>query len=134
MRSHLYIVWNDTHHLGIPIIDEQHRAIISTINTLHYFKINNKEKEVMDSTLIILNEYTKYHFLTEEDIICVEEYVEIDEHKKLHKQLAIETKRISSDIKFESDPSELLKFLKSWWLNHICVEDKKYADFIIGKK
>jgi len=37
MKNILYIVWSDNNELGIPIIDEQHRAIISTINSLHYF-------------------------------------------------------------------------------------------------
>ena len=37
MKTTLYIAWNDDNKLGIPIIDEQYRAIISTINSLHYF-------------------------------------------------------------------------------------------------
>lgn len=134
MNNSLYIIWSDNNNLGIPIIDEQHRAIISTINTLHYFTVNNMEKEVLDSTIVILNEYTKYHFLLEEEIIKSENYNKFNEHKKLHQQLAIETQKISSNVQKEQDPSELLKFLKNWWLNHICVEDRKYATFILGKK
>lgn len=134
MRNQLYIIWDNKYELGIPIIDEQHRAIISTINTLHHFIMNKKERDVLDSTLIILGEYTKFHFLTEEYIMQEEGYPELGEHKKLHAQLAMETNRVSSKIKFKQDPSELLKFLKGWWLNHICIEDRKYADVIAGKE
>ena len=38
----LYIIWEEGYNLGIPIIDEQHRAIVATINTYHYFVTGGK--------------------------------------------------------------------------------------------
>lgn len=40
MKGALCIVWSDTNNLGIPIIDEQHRGIISASNSL-YFSMQN---------------------------------------------------------------------------------------------
>ncbi|QBG47206.1 bacteriohemerythrin [Verrucomicrobia bacterium S94] len=133
LKHNLYIIWKSDNELGIPVVDEQHRAIISVINTLHYFTIHNMGKEVLESILITLKEYTKYHFMLEENVMEMEGYPDFDHHQKLHNQLAIKMKQISSKIKIEHDPGELLKFLRDWWLNHICVEDRKYAEFINNK-
>ncbi|BDD86996.1 bacteriohemerythrin [Desulfofustis limnaeus] len=130
MKRNLYIVWSDNNKLDIPIIDEQHRAIISTINTLHYFITKKKEEKVLDSVLIILNEYTKFHFLTEEEIMRQMDYPDLHDHISLHRQLVGETQRIVEETKNFKDSHELLNFLRSWWMNHICIEDRKYSDHL----
>jgi len=62
MKTTLYIAWNDDNKLGIPIIDEQHRAIISTINSLHYFMQPGHGDDIIQPTMIILEQYVNIHF------------------------------------------------------------------------
>lgn len=62
----LYIVWTEKNILAIPIIDEQHRAIVSIINSLHYYIREGHGDNAMKHTLAILEQYTKLHFNTEE--------------------------------------------------------------------
>ena len=64
-NSMLYIVWNDINKLGIPIIDEQHRGIVATINSFHYFIQEGHGLEALKPTLNILEQYTCIHFKTE---------------------------------------------------------------------
>jgi hemerythrin len=130
VKKNLYIVWNEDNNIGIPIIDEQHRGIISTINTFHYFILKKKDEEILDAIIITLEQYTKFHFITEEEIMENIKYPNIKEHIEFHESLAVKTKKISSDVKNENNPELLLKFLREWWLNHICVEDKKYSKFM----
>ena len=35
--KNLYITWKNEDELGIPIIDEQHRGVVTAINSLFYF-------------------------------------------------------------------------------------------------
>ena len=44
MNNNVFIVWKNSNDCGINIIDEQHRGIVSTINTLFYFKISDEVK------------------------------------------------------------------------------------------
>lgn len=126
----LYIVWEEGYNLGIPIIDEQHRAIVSTINTFHYFVTRGMTGTVLKPTLITLEQYTKTHFTTEEYILEQTEYPETINHKKLHIFLTSKMSEIALAVIPENDSDIVLKFLRKWWLNHIRVEDLKYTSHI----
>jgi hemerythrin len=126
MKHALYIVWNENNHLGIPIIDEQHRGIVSTINSLHYFIQEGKGLEALKSTLTILKEYTNIHFKTEEALMKNSAYPGFKSHVMLHKGLM----EITQEAISYKEPELALKFLKEWWIGHINKEDKKYAPYV----
>ena len=125
MRNTLYIVWNDNSNLGISIIDEQHRAIVSTINSLHYFIQIGHGNEIIKPTMIMLEQYITVHFKTEEALMAEANCSTLDEHIVLHEELLKRTKNLSIDAKRRKDSDMVLKFLKEWWLYHINKEDRK---------
>jgi hemerythrin len=114
--------------LNIPIIDEQHRVIVASINSLYYFNQKGRVDEIFFSTLRILEEYTNLHFKTEEDLLQETGYPYFDRHIELHRMLAGRTHTYAAD---NVDIIGTLKFLKIWWLNHINVEDRKYAEHVL---
>jgi len=130
MKNTLYIVWSDSNNIGIPIIDEQHRGIISTINSLHYFMQTGHGYEIIKPTMIMLEQYVDVHFTTEEALMAEAGYPALEEHIILHKDLVGKTKKLSIDAGRDSDPDMVLKFLREWWLGHINKEDRKYAPFL----
>ena len=130
MKSNLYIVWNDQNSLGIPIIDEQHRGIVSTINSLHYFVKQGQGDEALTPTLSILEQYTKIHFRIEESLMINANYPGFDEHVLLHKDLWKKTIAIAQESKLSKDADAVLNFLKTWWLGHINGEDRKYGPVV----
>jgi len=58
----LYIAWKDSYCIGIPIIDEQHRCIVSIINSIYYFVEEHRELDVLESVINMMNQYTVIHF------------------------------------------------------------------------
>jgi hemerythrin len=133
MKKTLYIVWSEENEVGIPIIDEQHRGIISTINSLHYFMQTGKSGEIIKPILIMLEQYTIIHFNTEESLIEDAGYPDLENHRKLHDNLLANTRNFFIELNKSEDPAILLKFLKDWWLTHINVEDKKYVSLVKKK-
>jgi hemerythrin len=132
MKNVLYIVWKSSNDTGIPIIDEQHRGIVSAINSLHYFIRNDDAAVAFEPTMDVLNHYTSLHFLAEEALMRAAGYPDIDAHIDLHHRLM---DQVRSMAKGHADPeqvSALLIFLKEWWLGHINKEDKRY--FAVVKK
>ncbi len=130
MLNSLYIVWTEKNDLGIPILDEQHRGIISSINSLYYFMHAGQGHEIVEPTLKTLDQYVYVHFKTEEALLHKAGYPETEQHLVLHRGLVEKTRKLSFNIERKQDSKLLLKFLRQWWLGHINQEDKKYVPFV----
>ncbi len=133
MKNILYIVWNKRNELGIPIIDEQHRGIVSTINSFYYLIREGHGLDVLKPTLSILQQYTFIHFKTEEALMKETGYSRFGEHILLHEGLMKKTIEIAQESTSYREPEIALTFLREWWLGHINKEDKLYAPFIKKK-
>lgn len=133
MEHKLYIVWNDRYCIGIPIIDEQHRCIVSIINSIHYFIEEHRELDVLHSIIDMMIQYTVIHFKTEEAMLKEAGYPHIEDHVQLHKHLIDQLKGVVSHKAMQDrDVEPLMKLLKAWWLSHINQEDRKYVPFMTG--
>lgn len=130
MNEMLYIIWQESNNLGIPIIDEQHRGIVSTINSFHYAIRRGLGLDVLKPTLNILALYTVIHFKSEEELLREAGYPELEAHIRLHEELIRKTREIATESTTFKEPEIALKFLKDWWLGHINRQDRKYASFL----
>ena len=65
----VFINWKTDYDLGIPIIDEQHRGIVTIINSLYYGMQNNYMRSLLEPIIGMLHEYTKIHFEIEESFL-----------------------------------------------------------------
>jgi hemerythrin-like metal-binding protein len=132
VNSALYIVWSDENRLGIPVIDEQHRGIVSLINSFYHFVKRGEARKVMLPVLAALVYSTSVHFMTEEELITSAGYTHAQEHIELHKTLMKRTKLIAREAASNADVDlEALAFLKDWWLGHINGADRQYARCVI---
>ena len=127
MKNALYIVWNKNNELRIPIIDEQHRGIVTTINSFHYFIKEGSGLDALKPTFIILAQYINIHFKTEEALMKAAGYNGLEEHLVLHRELIKRTQAIARGAVSYKEPEIALSFLKEWWIGHINQKDKKYA-------
>ncbi len=130
MNQPMYIIWTDNCNLGIPIIDEQHRGIVSTINSLYYFVSQGKGYDALLPTLRIMEQYSILHFETEERIMEQARYPGLERHHRLHCELTNQTKTVLASAALHHEPDKALHFLKDWWLTHINVDDRSYVDWL----
>ena len=131
--KNLYITWKNEDELGIPIIDEQHRGVVTAINSLFYFMQFERGLEALHPTLRILDQYRLLHFETEEAIMRQYNYPDFDTHVLLHRQFDKNMDYVMREAIALSDPQCVLSFLKKWWLSHINDEDRKYSSYIVSK-
>jgi hemerythrin-like metal-binding protein len=61
-------------------------------------------------------------------------YPDLLEHIVLHKKFVEKIQELKDKNKNESIGRELITVLVSWLVDHISIEDKKYADFILKKE
>ena len=134
MHQPLFIVWQKTNEIGIPLIDEQHKGIVSIINTFYYMMQKKVDCQLLYSCIAhTMKEYSRIHFITEEAFLYTAKYCAFDEHKELHEELTRQIDIIERKCLMENDVSPLLLFLKQWWINHINIEDKKYVPALLQR-
>jgi len=138
-QGHLLIVWHDSHLTGIKILDEQHRAFVSIVNSLH-FMLSDREAgntDLQPATILqpvyeMLMGYTKIHFKTEIQMLRFSDYPLVYEHKALHDRFLFDADRIyNSCLKDGEDMEQFLAFLKEFWQKHILHRDKAYSEHLV---
>jgi hemerythrin-like metal-binding protein len=135
MQSPLYIVWHERNETGISLIDEQHKGIVSIINSFYYMMGRGMGNHLLYSCISdTLKNYSRIHFITEETIFAESMYPDTASHKERHRQLTLEIERIEHRGIRINDAKPLLEFLKQWWLEHINEIDRHYVPYVHGGK
>jgi len=130
LKHNVFIVWKPEYNLGVPIIDEQHRGIVTIINSLGFSIQNECIKNTLKPTVDMMESYAQIHFQTEEAFFDILNYPYAEEHKKAHEGLAYKLGSTGASSVLHRDPHQLMGFLKDWWIGHICEEDMKYRDYL----
>jgi len=131
LLHNILITWKPEYELGIPIIDEQHRGVVTIINSL-YYGMQHKHGEIMLAPITnMIYDYTRIHFEIEEDFLKQCNFPDVDSHQLLHKELIGEISHTRKENVFKQDPFQFMDFLKRWWIDHICNKDRKFRDYLL---
>lgn len=125
------ITWKDEYCTGIPVVDEQHQYLVDIANQTYDLLTNNLILDKYDRIINILQklqDYTVYHFKTEEEFMQSVGYKKILSHKVAHSDFLnalekVDTSRI--DVDHDAYLHEILEFVCDWLINHIIKEDKQ---------
>ncbi|MDR2574454.1 MAG: hemerythrin family protein [Desulfovibrio sp.] len=132
MKQPLFIKWHRANEVGIPLLDEQHRGIVSIINTFFHLMRSGIHNQLLYSCISeAMRNYTRIHFLTEESFLAEAGFEGLEKHKEIHQQLSLDIERMEQKSIRDNDPAPLLDFLKMWWMEHINVEDRQYSECLI---
>lgn len=81
-----------------------------------------------------LMRYASFHFFSEETQMAEVGFPEREHHHDQHRMLLLELNEISSRVEMGGiDDSEVIDFLKTWFLDHTVQEDAKIAEFMGAK-
>ena len=127
------IVWKPEYDLGIHIIDEQHRGIVTVINCLYYEMQKKKGGSVLTPIFKIIYEYSHIHFTIEEEFLEKSDFPNAITHRALHSELIDTTSKVGKKSILNRDPYQFMDFLKKWWIDHICGEDRVFRDYLLDK-
>lgn len=132
MRKPLYIVWNDSQMIHVPILDDQHHAVVATINSLYFFINQGWGLSALAPTLKIIKSSVGFHMKTEEGILETlgVNHKLLTKHEELHQVFNAQADAATQQALDEQDPMVLLNFLKQWWANHLIKEHREYADYL----
>lgn len=122
--------WKEEYSLGLSSIDEQHKKLFEIANTAYDLL---KDKLIIDKYDRIieiigeLQEYTVYHFKTEEEYMQSIGYKKFLSQKAAHNDFLEKMQNIDLD-KIDNNQNkyllEILDFIGDWLVNHIIKQDK----------
>lgn len=129
------IDWRKAYETGIVALDDEHKALIVTINKLFEAVRDKQGKDVITDILAMLTTYTQDHFEHEEKLMAEYAFPGLEEHKAIHQQLRDDVKRLTEESSSSSEELavSLLKFLRVWVLEHIVNVDKQYGFYLVSR-
>lgn len=127
--------WKKEYEVGDQLIDKQHKELIKIINKFNKTisdKSINTYKEIGETIKYLIN-YTVFHFDYEEGLMARIKYPNLQEHKKIHREIIGKIKNILNKFKQKEPytPIEFYYFLSDWLNNHILNNDLKIKKYII---
>lgn len=128
--------WKDSYNTDIPVIDGQHKLLLSYINKLHNGMQNGYDKSLLFEILDDLTGYAFTHFATEEMYFTHSTYPLTTKHIEEHhqfRQTVTQLRDAVLDGKAFIDIA-LLEYLKTWLVEHIQRMDAGFAPYVTGAK
>lgn len=124
--------WSENLSVGIPEIDNEHRAFISLVNALNQAIADRMELPEIQKRMHTILEDAAQHFTLEERLFEQWHYPDASEHAKKHAQLLRELKSIMSRFDSVSVEYEWIAAglkVKDLLVDHLLIEDMKYRDY-----
>jgi len=128
------VKWDDKFLVNNETIDNQHKELVRITNEFYAGCQMNGilAKVYFLKTIQGTVQYVKTHFTSEEEIMKKAGYPDYEAHKKEHDDFVIKVfeqiKKFDQEV--SPDPSEFVKYLMDWVLNHIACSDLKYIPYI----
>jgi hemerythrin len=126
-----FIELSEDELVNVEIIDNQHKSFTELVDEL-YSLLGSKKNETIKYLINNLVDDLKLHFETEEILMKEKSYINFFSHKMEHDRF------LNKIIVFKQQLDngkvnlnlELLKSCKTWFHNHIKLNDKKLGDFL----
>jgi hemerythrin len=127
-----FLDWTPKFSVGSPVLDQQHKVLLSLINQLHGTMLRGGRDEDVQKIFLELISYTESHFKAEEAMLSRIGYPKLAAHRVQHvafveKIRALNGELLAGEFKVSI---HLLEFLKTWLSEHILGTDQQYVAFL----
>lgn len=125
-------VWNEKFSVGMESIDDQHKYFLKLLNNLNDEIQRKHSAETVQTAINSLFTYGMFHFSAEEKILSSCGYPETGHQRREHSFFVRQVKEMEASCQGGNLAclGSIVSFLRDWFINHIMIEDKKYATFI----
>ena len=128
------IIWKDEYLTGVEEIDRQHKEFVKLINRLNMIHDLGNNSGYALRLLNEVGKYADYHFTSEENLMVLTKYPQLDTQEKAHKDLLIRYRQLMDSYKSQNaDIEDIIKFLEAWFAGHTISVDKKIGEFLARK-
>lgn len=125
--------WTQDYGVGISVLDKHHRRLFEILNELFTLMDKGSEDGPILHVIDELLDYTHYHFDEEEKIMEKMGYPELEQHKRLHRDLIDLLKGFAKEAQGGMAIFVAIKVANAgleWLKNHILSVDHKYYEYM----
>ena len=132
-------VWSSKFEIGDQKIDDQHKGLVATMNSLLHALQTGGHRTEAQGTLSHLLEYTVEHFASEEELQRKINYPDYARHKKIHDDFKETAVALAGQAEKELKEKGKLSIaliakvhdgIGDWVVSHILGEDLKLVPYI----
>ncbi len=127
-------LWSSELETGFPKIDTQHRELVDHFNTLIKACREAKGREKIPELLDFLDNYVRFHFGEEEEMMRAKRYPEKDQHLEQHRIFLNDVAVMKQQFLTKGASTSLLiqlnTALMQWIIDHIKKVDMKLGTFL----
>lgn len=125
-----WLVFSESHVVGVAEIDEQHRHLVRLVNRLNRAVTGGHDPAQIAGLFVTLNAATREHFATEHHYMQRHDYPAMTAHELEHKRLLDDLAQIAVG----AGPGRellILQTLKDWLLEHIQNSDRLLGQYLV---
>jgi hemerythrin len=131
------MTWNDEFLVGVEEIDNQHKALVESMNHLACM-IRSGDTSGIDEILAFLAHYAHFHFGSEERMMHKFHYPMMGDHVQEHRKFIKEFIRLKENITSGLHDPLYLGFqiqlmMFDWFANHTTKTDRHLGKFILAQ-
>ncbi len=125
--------WSDVLAVGVPQMDEEHKAFIAQVNALTQAVLDCRDKATIGRLMDTMLAAATDHFRNEEQLLLDSDYPEWSAHAEKHLQLIERLGRMKRE--FDTPAISFMGALKGMHINqllieHLLTDDMKYRDYL----
>lgn len=128
--------WKPEFSVGVDALDNDHKILFDLVDQFETATSMGKSDEHISAVLETLVDYTKGHFVREEEMMEKYGYPGLAEHREGHRQLTAQVTDFCN--RYEGGDTtitnDLVAFLNNWLQIHILDEDMQYKSTLEGKE
>lgn len=126
------LTWNSACSVGVRAMDDQHGILMDAVNDLRQLLITGAGREKVREELKRIEEFVRMHFASEEQLLELYSYPDLEEHHQVHRRLfhQIQETVQRAERTDEIDFRQLTDFLRHWFLEHIEKFDQHYGEWL----
>ncbi|MFO7754245.1 MAG: bacteriohemerythrin [Desulfobacteraceae bacterium] len=124
--------WTEDLSVDLREIDELQKKMFALFNALLDLKERDAEAKECANMISEINEYAKYYFSREEEILKENKYPELELHSGEHKNFTKHTVSMRRVVAEDKDnlTYENITELRDWLVDHIKEHDLLYVPFL----
>jgi len=123
--------WQDSWSVGNSSLDDDHKRLISIIQKVGGHRTLSKD---LGGVISELENYAKYHFAREEQLMEEADIPGLEEHKESHRSFVEWLDNIRQTFKSQQArrllTNQVDDYLQDWLKNHILTTDMTYKGLI----